>query len=95
METVRIKRKAQVTIPKSILESLQLHENDLLEARVENGAIVLIPAVAVPRDQAWYWTEEWQREEREVDREIKQGGTEPLNVEEAIKVLDDLIKDEE
>lgn len=29
--------------------------------------------VTIPADQAWYWTEEWQAGEREVDEEIARG----------------------
>ncbi len=38
-----------------------------------DGEIVLRPNVAVPADQAWFWTERWQRMEREADEEIKAG----------------------
>ena len=27
----------------------------------------------IPRDQAWFWTKEWQQREREADEDIKQG----------------------
>jgi hypothetical protein len=35
--------------------------------------IELRPHVAIPADQAWFWTEGWQRMEREVDEEIARG----------------------
>jgi AbrB family looped-hinge helix DNA binding protein len=92
-ETVRFKKKAQITIPKAIVDELNLHEDDLLEARLEDGRIVLVPTVAVPKDQAWYWTEEWQREEREVDEQISTGkATQPMELDEALSVLDGLMK---
>lgn len=40
---------------------------------VEDGRVVLTPATLIPRDQAWYWTEQWQAGEREVDRELAAG----------------------
>jgi bifunctional DNA-binding transcriptional regulator/antitoxin component of YhaV-PrlF toxin-antitoxin module len=33
----------------------------------DDGRIELIPLVAVPADQHWFWTERWQKMEREVD----------------------------
>jgi hypothetical protein len=44
-------------------------------------------------DQSWYWSEQWQREEREVD-EWKANGqrTGPMEAEEALKLLDDIIE---
>jgi (2Fe-2S) ferredoxin len=35
-----------------------------------DGVIELQPAVAVPADQAWFWTERWQQMEREVDEHV-------------------------
>ncbi len=37
----------------------------------EDGVIELHPHVAVPADQAWFWTERWQRLEREVDGHVE------------------------
>lgn len=95
-ERVRLKKKSQVTIPKSMVDELHLHEDDLLEARLEDGRIVLVPTVAVPKDQAWYWTEEWQREEHEVDEQIAQGEvTGPMDADDALAVLDRLMSQDE
>ncbi|MDR1808337.1 MAG: hypothetical protein LBR33_10570 [Propionibacteriaceae bacterium] len=38
-----------------------------------NEQMVLAPHVAIPADQAWYWTPEWQAGEREVDADIANG----------------------
>ncbi len=37
----------------------------------EDGVIELRPHVAVPADQAWFWSERWR--EREVDRHVARG----------------------
>ena len=37
------------------------------------GEIVLRPHVAVPADQAWFWTERWQEMEREANDAIAAG----------------------
>lgn len=39
----------------------------------DDGVIELRPHVAIPADQAWFWTPEWQAGEREVDEEIARG----------------------
>ena len=39
----------------------------------DDGVIELHPLVAVPAEQAWFWTERWQRMEREVDEHVDQG----------------------
>jgi len=36
----------------------------------DDGVLELHPRVSVPADQAWFWTERWQRMEREVDEHV-------------------------
>ncbi|SEH84328.1 MULTISPECIES: AbrB family transcriptional regulator [unclassified Leifsonia] len=36
----------------------------------EDGVLELRPTVAVPANQAWFWTERWQQREREVDAHV-------------------------
>ncbi len=50
MPHVRVKQKYQVTIPASVREEIGLHEGDTLEARVEDGHIVLIPQQMIARE---------------------------------------------
>ena len=39
-------------------------------------------------DQEWFWTDEWQKEEREVEEQIKDGHiSKPMNIEEALNHL--------
>jgi hypothetical protein len=39
----------------------------------EDGVIELHPLAAVPAEQRWFWTERWQRMEREADEDIAAG----------------------
>lgn len=39
----------------------------------EDGVLELRPQIAVPADQAWFWTDRWQEAEREVDEHVKRG----------------------
>ena len=71
--TVRIGPKHQITIAKDIFEALDLKVGDFLNARLEDGTIVLGPQKLSPKDQAWFWTEEWQKGEKEADEDIKAG----------------------
>lgn len=71
--TVRIGPKHQITITKDIFEALDLNVGDFLDAHLEDGTIVLVPQKLIPKDQAWFWTEEWQKGEKEADEDIKAG----------------------
>jgi bifunctional DNA-binding transcriptional regulator/antitoxin component of YhaV-PrlF toxin-antitoxin module len=39
----------------------------------EDGVIELHPLASVPADQRWFWTERWQRMEREADEDVAGG----------------------
>ncbi|MGH7574108.1 MAG: AbrB/MazE/SpoVT family DNA-binding domain-containing protein [Longimicrobiales bacterium] len=39
----------------------------------DDGVIELHPLAAVPADQRWFWTQRWQRMEREADEDIAAG----------------------
>ncbi|TCP18027.1 AbrB family transcriptional regulator [Scopulibacillus darangshiensis] len=93
-ESIRFKKRSQVTIPKDFVDALQLHEGDRLECRLEDGKIVIVPTVEVPRDQAWFWSEQWQKEENEVEQELRDGRVSaPMNLDETLSALDDLSKE--
>ena len=49
MPLVTVKEKFQVTIPAKVRDQVSLHVGDVLEASVEEGAIVLRPKVVVDR----------------------------------------------
>jgi bifunctional DNA-binding transcriptional regulator/antitoxin component of YhaV-PrlF toxin-antitoxin module len=39
----------------------------------DDGVIELHPLASVPADQRWFWTERWQRMEREADEDVAAG----------------------
>lgn len=62
-----------LTLPAFIAKKLHLKAGDLLDVDIDEDRIILKPVIAVPREQAYFWTEKWQAEEKRVDREIKAG----------------------
>jgi bifunctional DNA-binding transcriptional regulator/antitoxin component of YhaV-PrlF toxin-antitoxin module len=73
--TIKVRERGTITLPAALRKAARLDRPDSqVEARLrEDGVIELIPVVMIPADQAWYWTEEWQAGEREVDEEIARG----------------------
>lgn len=71
--TVHVGAKNQVTLPKKVVRQARLSPGDPLEVIYEEDAIILRPQVHIPRDQAYFWTKEWQKGEREADEDIKAG----------------------
>jgi AbrB family looped-hinge helix DNA binding protein len=88
---VTIQGRGLIALPADIRRRLDL---DRPGAQVEvteraDGVIELRPMVAVPADQAWFWTDRWQRMEREVDEQIARGeGTVHDSVEALFDHLD-------
>ncbi|WP_152360356.1 AbrB/MazE/SpoVT family DNA-binding domain-containing protein [Microlunatus speluncae] len=64
-------KNGTITIPAQLRRRFGL---DRPGAQVEiidrDGEIVLIPHVAVPAEQAWFWTKDWQEREREADADL-------------------------
>lgn len=87
MGATRIGPKRQVTIPQEAFEALVLKAGDFLEVQVLGGVLQLVPQRLVPRDQAWFWTKEWQEVEREADEDITEG-----RVSGPFETADDLIR---
>lgn len=83
----QLRGRSQITIPKNIIETLGLKEGDNLNIEIENGKIIVKPVVMVPKNQAWFWTDEWQLAEKEVDEDIKAGKIKTASN------IDDLMKD--
>lgn len=69
-----IRKRGQVTLPKPFMDKYNLKEGDVVElVESEDGIIKLVPMVQVPVEQKWFWTEEWQKGEREADEDIRLG----------------------
>jgi AbrB family looped-hinge helix DNA binding protein len=66
-----IRTRSQITIPAEIIKTLNLKQGDTLEVEVDGDHIILRPVVAVPKDQAYFWSKKWQEEEKQVQSDIK------------------------
>jgi AbrB family looped-hinge helix DNA binding protein len=85
---VRRGAKGQLTLPHEVSSNLCLREGDVLELRVVDDKIELVPMALIPRDQLWYWTPEWQAKEKEADTDIASGRVKRFkSVAKAIKAL--------
>jgi len=79
----------QVALPREIIKSLHLHINDYLDIKIKDNKIILEPSMVIPKDQAYFYTKEWQKEEKEADEDIKKGRvTKTKDGKELFKELD-------
>ena len=66
-----IRSRSQITIPSEIIKKLNLKQGDTLDVDIEGNQIVLRPVIAIPKDQAYFWSKEWQSEEKQVQSDIE------------------------
>ena len=72
-ELIQVRKKAQLTLPLSVREKLGVEEGDYMDVQVRDGEIVLKLKKLIDKDQAWFWTERWQRGEKEAEEDIRAG----------------------
>ena len=79
----------QIALPKEIVRGLHLNVNDYVDIRVQNNEIILEPQVVIPKDQAYFYTPQWQGDEQKASEDIAQGRvTKTKGVKELFKKLD-------
>ena len=88
----RLRNKGQVTVPQKIRNLLGAEEGDeLLFYADEAGRVVISRAQVIDPEQAWFWSDRWQRMEREAQADLETGRTiEYINITEALAALDDI-----
>jgi looped-hinge helix DNA binding domain, AbrB family len=74
---MKISPQGQIRVPKKIMEALKIGNGDYLEVELAKDQIVLKPRKLIDPSQGWYWTQEWQKVESEVDKEIERGELSP------------------
>lgn len=79
----------QIALPKKVIKILDLHVNDYLDISVKGNKIVVEPQVVIPKDQAYFYTPEWQKEEGHASEDIKKKHvTKTKNIKELFRELD-------
>jgi AbrB family looped-hinge helix DNA binding protein len=72
---ITVQKRGVISLPADVRRRHHLDEAGAQVEVVErpDGVIELRPQVAVPADQRWFWTERWQRMEREADADVAAG----------------------
>ena len=86
----RLRQKGQITVPPEIRKLLEAGEgDDLLFSTDEKNRVIVSRAQIIDPEQAWFWSERWQRMEREAQSDLDAGQmSEYSNVKEALEALD-------
>jgi bifunctional DNA-binding transcriptional regulator/antitoxin component of YhaV-PrlF toxin-antitoxin module len=73
MPTVRVGAHREVQLPDVVTKRLRIRQGAKLEVLVSGDGIFLIPSKRIPKEQRYFYTEEWQAKEREADESIARG----------------------
>lgn len=73
MARVRLGARRQITIPAETIKRLGLKPGEELELVESQKTIVLVPRKHIPKDQRWYYTDEWQQMMQEAFAALKEG----------------------
>ena len=72
-----LREKGQITLPPEVRAALRVEVGDEIEFTLAAGGGVLMQGLKmIPADQAWFWTETWQRGEREASADVAAGRVE-------------------
>jgi AbrB family looped-hinge helix DNA binding protein len=72
-ELIKVREKGQITLPLYMRKKVHIEKGSILLAKVIDNTIVLIPQETIDKDQAWFWTERWQKLEEEAEHDIREG----------------------
>lgn len=68
---------------------MPLEDGEILQVQVEDGKIILVPMKLIPAEQAWFWTSEWQKGEKEAEKDIAAGKIKSFdNIDDLLEDLD-------
>jgi AbrB family looped-hinge helix DNA binding protein len=71
--TVKVREKYQVTIPEEVRGKIPLKVGERVEVTARGSEIVIRPIIEIPREQAWFWSKQWQDQVSQSLKDLKKG----------------------
>jgi AbrB family looped-hinge helix DNA binding protein len=71
--TVKVREKYQVTIPEEVRGKIPLKVGERVEVIARESEIIIRPIIEIPRDQAWFWSKQWQEQITQSIKDFKKG----------------------
>jgi len=85
----KLGKNYQIAIPREIIRELGLKHEDYMDLYISESKVILEPKILIPKDQAYFYSEQWQADEKESEYDIKSGRvTKTKNIEELFSKLD-------
>ncbi|TAN41510.1 MAG: AbrB/MazE/SpoVT family DNA-binding domain-containing protein [Nitrospirae bacterium] len=88
MSLVKVKSKFQIVIPDDVRKKLKVNVGDTLQIDEKDGTLLVRPVIVVDKAQAYFWTDEWQKGEKDAEAAKKKGDSKEFKkADEAVKWL--------
>ena len=86
----KIRDNSQITIPRNIMDKLDLKKGDTISIELKGDEIILKPVIIIDKSQSWFWNKKSQQEEREAEEDIKTGRVKTFH--NTVELIEDLKK---
>ncbi len=70
---IKLRNRAQITLPKEVVKSLGLKNGDDLEIEIKRGRVIITPVAVIPKDELWAWKPEIRTAIEEGRKEAREG----------------------
>ncbi len=70
---MKVREKYQVTIPEEVRGKIPLKVGERVEVTARGNEIIIRPVVEIPREQAWFWSTEWQEQVSQSIKDLERG----------------------
>jgi AbrB family looped-hinge helix DNA binding protein len=73
MAISKVVRNGQLTIPAKIRKTLHIQDGDVVRFDVQNNQLIVTPVSIIDKDQAYFFTEKWQKAVKTSEKAILEG----------------------
>ena len=70
---VKLQKNKNVTLPTWLIQRFHIGPGDFLQIQETREGVLIKPRKLIDPSQAYFWTKEWQEEEREADKDRRHG----------------------
>lgn len=74
-----VQKRNLISIPREIREQLNINEGDVLDVKMDNNRIIIEPMKLVPSSQAYFWSENTQKDMLEAKNDVESGNVREFN----------------
>ena len=70
---VKVQKNKNITLPMWLINRFHVSVGDFVRLEETRDGVLLKPAKLIDPSQAYFWTNEWQAGEREVEEDLRKG----------------------